>query len=470
MSVNLESVRRNRDIKQDPEPPARSPELVQATRNGLQLLRRNAFLILCCVIVACALGVAYASFRPDQYIATTSILVSGRLTNVGADRESITTSGELGVLQAKILLLSARKARLESELAGRTEIVFPPDLSPEQDRAAAETMYEGERLLLASRTEALREELNSLDQVRDLYLEEAKSLEAQVEYSDVQQESIDKEVAAVRQLVAKKLAPTPRLMDLERTAAAAASRGLELETELLRTRQNVKQTEQRAVSVQNERRNQVLIEAQEARASLQQLENERKAAEELLLAAGLASAVDQSKLENQVEIIRSDHIAQYVVDTLGLDDDDQFLTSNLRSVTDVIETALGRNPEVPQGDRRRIAAEVVQEHLSVDRSGRGSRIDVRFASSDPDRALLLANAVAGAYLRMNAASEPIPAPAPAATPAQEGAPANATGNSQVIREATLDKIGPSTKGVLAAAIAFGLLVGTGLAFLRQIQA
>ena len=466
MSVSLESIRRRPDPRGDVEP-VTPPELAQATRSGLALLRDTAVLILSCLTVALALGFGYVTVRPDRYVATTSILVSGRLANLGADRETIETSGELGVLRAKMLLLTARIARLEAELKGATEIAFPPDLEAESDQAAVEATHEGERLLLASRTEALEQELSNLRQVRDLYAEEAKSLEKQVEYAAVQQGSIDKEVASVRQLVAKKLAPEPRLMDLERTAATTASRTLELETELLRTRQNIKQTEQRMLTVQNERRNEVLIELQEARASLQQLQNERTSAEELLLAAGLASAVDQSKLENQVEIIRSDNIARYVVDTLALDADDEFLTSNLRSTTGLIKSAVGLPPETPQGDRKKAATEVLQEHLSVSRAGKGSRIDVSFASSDPDRAVALANAVAGAYLRMNAASDAIP-PAPTGAEAVEGAPPDAGGNSQIIREATLQKAGPSTKGVLVASLALGLLLGTGLAFAREL--
>ncbi len=95
------------------------------------------------------------------------------------------------------------------------------------------------------------------------------------------------------------------------------------------------------------------------------------------------STVDNAQVESQVEVLRSENIANDVIATLKLANDPEFRSRE--AVSDYV--------------RDRIAVARFKDALSTRRVGQSYVIEVSFRSADPDKAARIANAIAAAYIR-----------------------------------------------------------------------
>jgi len=119
-------------------------------------------------------------------------------------------------------------------------------------------------------------------------------------------------------------------------------------------------------------------------------------------------AIDPARVEGQMAILRSENIAQAVIETLDLMDDPEFqapepsLLSSLRSL--LREAVSGSPPDAasdPEFERfvqSRVAIAIFQRNLSVRRVGTSYAISIAFTSRDPKKAANIANAVADVYI------------------------------------------------------------------------
>lgn len=118
-------------------------------------------------------------------------------------------------------------------------------------------------------------------------------------------------------------------------------------------------------------------------------------------------AVDGAAIESQIQLLRSDRIAEAVVDQLQLMQIPEFvepppglllrlrrLINQLRPGTFPAEPAMVATPE----DVRRAARQSVQDRLEVYRLGASFAIAIRFRASDPVLAARVANATAEAFI------------------------------------------------------------------------
>jgi polysaccharide biosynthesis transport protein len=93
--------------------------------------------------------------------------------------------------------------------------------------------------------------------------------------------------------------------------------------------------------------------------------------------------VDNAQVESQVEILRSERIANAVIGTLGLANDPEF-----RSTTATTDY-----------ERHRIALSRFQGALATRRIGQSYVIEIAFRSTDPAKAARITNAITAAYIR-----------------------------------------------------------------------
>jgi polysaccharide biosynthesis transport protein len=110
------------------------------------------------------------------------------------------------------------------------------------------------------------------------------------------------------------------------------------------------------------------------------------------------AVVDQSVIESQIEMIRSEKLSLAVIRKLGLENDPEFVGAG----------RLGRLMErIGLGDRDQAFAAAVRERraldhfdrsLSVAQIGRSYIADIRFTASEPAKAARIANAVAESYI------------------------------------------------------------------------
>lgn len=198
------------------------------------------------------------------------------------EREVIAGQGDVGLLALSNVSLLARKARLESELAGSDDIAFPAQL---MDRASNETVavaMEQERKIFAVRKDAMATQLRALRELKDFLEKELTSLGQQMAFHDQQIELIQKELAGVSALVQKGLAVAPRELSLQGTVAQMQSDRLVAETSLLRVRQEISKTDIEILNLGNSQASEVAASLRETQLQLNEVTSKANTAVQLL--------------------------------------------------------------------------------------------------------------------------------------------------------------------------------------------
>lgn len=158
---------------------------------------------------------------------------------------------ELAIVEGQYYELLARRGRLEAERDEAPEIIFP-DLLLEAlpDNPSLQTMADGQTSLFETRRDTLQQSLDQLATQSDQVGAQINGIAAQQSALSTQRGLIAEELADQRSLLEKGLAQAPRVLALEREAAAidgqigemqatkaqAETRQTEIGITLLRTR------------------------------------------------------------------------------------------------------------------------------------------------------------------------------------------------------------------------------------------
>lgn len=121
---------------------------------------------------------------------------------------------ELGVVQAQLTELIARRARLSAEVNGLDKIGFPKGF--ESSGAQAKQVIEGQRRLFAQSRSNLKSRKEQLTLQIQQLKEEITGIEAQRSAKRDQLEILKKELAEIRKLYAKQLTSVTRVYSLQR--------------------------------------------------------------------------------------------------------------------------------------------------------------------------------------------------------------------------------------------------------------
>lgn len=158
---------------------------------------------------------------------------------------------EHDILDQQHLELRAAEARMQAELRGDASITFPPELV-----AAAQANV----TVLASQTQQIEFRRTALDGQRRIIGEKIAQLNAQIEGADAQaaghraqRDSIKAEAASLAPLVERGVIAKPRLLQLERSAAAFDGQIGELAGAVARNRQAIAEQHQMAAQLERDR-------------------------------------------------------------------------------------------------------------------------------------------------------------------------------------------------------------------------
>ncbi|KRR14833.1 hypothetical protein CQ12_28615 [Bradyrhizobium jicamae] len=168
------------------------------------------------------------------------------------------------------------------------------------------------------------------------------------------------------------------------------------------------------------------------------------------------SEVDVPLIQNQIELLRSEEIANRVIDALKLIDDPEFLAaSGLFGSSNALRS---------EEQQRRRALDSFKRRLYVGRVGDSYTLEIRFTARTPDQASNIANQIAVEYINFVASLN-----AKVAQSASSWLRTRMAGmgpNATVITAATapIRKDGPSAIVVLCAAILVGSIFGITAAF------
>lgn len=225
-------------------------------------------------------------YRPDLTVLQ-ALSIAGGLIGTGdsgarLSREIIASQGESQYSEAEANGLLARKARLEAELKNADRIQFPPELEQRKMNAGVQTVMRQEVTIFEARRNALRTEINALEQLKTFLAKAVDSLDAQLKAQSKERELTKRELDNVTSLVSRGLAASPRQLELERVASRMEGDRLRLETELLRVKQDISRADISIIEARNKLSNEVASELRETQTKLEQAVVKIDTAERLL--------------------------------------------------------------------------------------------------------------------------------------------------------------------------------------------
>jgi polysaccharide export outer membrane protein/exopolysaccharide production protein ExoF len=158
-------------------------------------------------------------------------------------REVIAGRGSVTQLALKINELQARKARLEAELKRVEMITFPEELEKARSNPDFARVLEQEESIFTARRTAVDTQVDTLNQLKTYLVSEIDALAQQVELKKGEHATVKQELGNVTTLVEKGLSVSGRQFSLERLSAQLSSDQLQLETALLKAKQEISRTE-----------------------------------------------------------------------------------------------------------------------------------------------------------------------------------------------------------------------------------
>jgi polysaccharide export outer membrane protein len=213
-------------------------------------------------------------YRPEltvlQAVSIAGGLIGSGDSGMRLNREIISTLGDSQSMETEANALLARKSRLEAEMANADKVAFPPELERRKDDPAIATVMRQEIGIFDARRNALRNEIAALEQLKTFLAKGVESLQAQAKAQEKERDLTKKELESIASLVSRGLAAAPRQLELERVMSRMEGDRLRLETELLKTRQDISRADLSIIEARNKLSNEVAASLRETQTKLEQ--------------------------------------------------------------------------------------------------------------------------------------------------------------------------------------------------------
>jgi chromosome segregation ATPase len=168
------------------------------------------------------------------------------------------------VLRLQYSQLLARRARLQAELGDADAIAVPPELQARQSDPNIAQLIQREQALFTAHRDALRSELDALNQLKSLLNGEVGSLGEKTKNLDQELALLKQELGNTTSLVQRGLAIAPREYELRQTELETQGRRLDLDTAALRAKEDIGKANQSIVELRDKTRNQIQADLADA--------------------------------------------------------------------------------------------------------------------------------------------------------------------------------------------------------------
>jgi polysaccharide export outer membrane protein len=214
-------------------------------------------------------------FRPGLTVLQALALAGGKFRprQLEVSDGNMTLFSEMHGIRFDVARAKARIARLQAELSGAKDIVFPDELTPSEGDKRITEIVATERTIFSVRENAKKRQLATLTELKEFLSAEIKALEERAKGEDQAIKIVEEELGRVSGLVERGLATTARKSELELFLTSMRDNRLGRMTAVLRARQGLSDAARSADGVRDERLVAVAIELQEAKASLERLKS-----------------------------------------------------------------------------------------------------------------------------------------------------------------------------------------------------
>ena len=210
------------------------------------------------------------------------------------------TRATLERMRGRYAAVAALEARLLAERDGRETVEFAAELSAARADPNIAEVLDGQINIFKSRRTSLAGQIAILKQRIAQSGEEIAGLQGQIAAEDVQIELIAEDTEMVRQLLDKGYARRPRLLELQRRAAEIAGARSQNVALIARAGQNIGEADLRISDLQATRLDEVMQLLHEAQNELNQLDEQVRAAEDMLRRTEIRAQRDGTIVDLQV--------------------------------------------------------------------------------------------------------------------------------------------------------------------------
>jgi protein involved in polysaccharide export with SLBB domain len=221
------------------------------------------------ILQAVAMAGGYYSLHPAE--------ISAQLSAIQAEENY-----NIYTIQERAAMM--RRARLLAEREQRPDVSIPNELLALEAEADVKAALSTEQQLFAARQERLRSEIALREAQIESYNKEITALQATIAATNEQQRLLDLELKDAEGLLAKGLTQRPRVLELQRVAAALDGEESEDRAYLARAEQNIGKIEEEIAgrrSLFREEVEQMLVETER---ELRELAEHRSAARNMIIA------------------------------------------------------------------------------------------------------------------------------------------------------------------------------------------
>ncbi len=208
-------------------------------------------------------------------------------------RDFINAQGDLSVYDSQRARLFARHARMSAEMTGEPEIATPKEL--EKVPNAAE-LIRSETALMKQRRDRYELQLKTLADLKSLLQSEVQSLQSKSQTQTRQLEIAQQDRDKVSRLSEQGLALSSRLLSIEERTAEVQSTLLDIDTNILRAKQQISQANQDEINLKNDWEAQRAKEMQDTEAELEKL-NLQIGTNRQLMAEALAQSAEALRFD-----------------------------------------------------------------------------------------------------------------------------------------------------------------------------
>lgn len=183
-------------------------------------------------------------------------------------RDFINAQGDMAVYDSERARLIARYARLQAEAQGATDIAMPKELEKVPN---AKDLIRSESALMKQRRDRYELQLKALADQKALLQSEVESLQKKSETQNRQLEIVQTDRDKIRGLNEQGLALSSRMISAEERTAEIQSQLLDIDTNILRAKQQINQANQDEINLRNDWEAQRAKDIQDTDAELEKL-------------------------------------------------------------------------------------------------------------------------------------------------------------------------------------------------------